>query len=169
MAGRYWNAAAPRVGNGWLFLTKAKLTRAKAAAFRPSEHIRRRADFEAIYEGGARVNGRLMTLFVRKNAGEQARLGIAATRKIGSAVVRNRAKRVARELFRHHKPATNLDIVVIPRREFLDASYPSLEREFCALLERVRLADADGSGRGSTQRASSQPRRPRRSRSASRV
>lgn len=78
-----------------------------------------------------------MTMFVRENQGEHARLGIAATRKIGGAVVRNRAKRLTRELFRHHKPTTAIDVVVIPRREFLDASYPSLEREFDNLLERA--------------------------------
>jgi ribonuclease P protein component len=105
--------------------------------FRPHEHIRRRADFEAIYQTGVKVNGRLMTMFVRHNQGDHARLGIAATRKIGGAVVRNRAKRLTRELFRHRKPAAAVDIVVVPRREFLDAPYPSLEREFDSLLERA--------------------------------
>jgi ribonuclease P protein component len=108
--------------------------------FRPHEHVRRRADFEAIYQSGIKVSGRLMTMFVRENKGDHARLGIAATRKIGGAVVRNRAKRLTRELFRNHKPATGVDIVVVPRRDFLDASYSSLEREFDALLERAARA-----------------------------
>jgi RNase P protein component len=49
---------------------------------------------------------------------------------------RNRAKRLVRELFRHHKPAGGFDIVVVPRREMLDASYVILEAEFRALLDR---------------------------------
>jgi ribonuclease P protein component len=105
--------------------------------FRRHEHVRRRADFETVYQSGVKVGGRLMTLFVKPNSGEHARLGIAATRKIGGAVVRNRAKRLTRELFRHRKPATALDIVVVPRREFLDAPYSSLEREFDTLLDRA--------------------------------
>ena len=105
--------------------------------FRPREHIRRRTDFEAIYQSGVKVHGRLMTVFVRYTSTGYARLGIAATRKIGGAVIRNRAKRLTRELFRSHKPTAALDIVVVPRREFLDAPYPSLEREFDALLERA--------------------------------
>jgi ribonuclease P protein component len=113
--------------------------------FRPREHIRRRAEFEAIYKSGIKVNGRLMTLFVRPNGGDHARLGIAATRKIGGAVIRNRAKRLTREVFRHHKPATALDLVVVPRREFLDAPYATLEREFGTLLER---ATKSGRARG---------------------
>jgi ribonuclease P protein component len=105
--------------------------------FRPQEHIRRRADFEAVYQTGVKVSGRLMTMFVRQTKGDHARLGIAATRKIGSAVVRNRAKRRTRELFRSHKPTAAIDVVVVPRREFLDAPYSSLEREFDSLLERA--------------------------------
>ena len=106
--------------------------------FRPAEHIRRRADFEHAYDSGSRVSGRFMTVFVRATNEPTARLGIAATRKIGGAVVRNRAKRLVRELFRQRKPAAALDVVVIPRREFLDAPFATLEREFSALLERVR-------------------------------
>jgi ribonuclease P protein component len=119
--------------------------------FRPPEHIRRRADFEAIYQSGLKVNGRLMTMFVRSNQGTHARLGIAATRKIGGAVVRNRAKRLTRELFRHHKPATAIDIVVVPRREFLDAPYPSLEREFNNLLERAARSGRSRGARGDSR------------------
>ena len=122
--------------------------------FRPAEHIRRRSDFEAAYESGAKVGGRLMTVFVRQNGGGQARLGIAATRKIGGAVTRNHAKRLIRDLFRTRKPTAALDIVVVPRRELLDAPYSILEREFIALLERA--------ARSSPQRARHTPPRPRR-------
>jgi ribonuclease P protein component len=135
------------------------------ARFRPREHIRRRADFEAAYAGGVKVSGRFMTMFVRAGGGEHARLGIAATRRIGGSVARNRARRVTRELFRHHKPAAAFDVVVVPRREFLDAPYPDLEREFVALLERGARALARGdsasarrSWRGRPRRAGADPR-----------
>ena len=106
------------------------------AGFRAPEHIRARADFQRLYDTGRRLSGRLMTIFIGSNGTTEPRLGIAATRKIGSAVVRNRAKRLARELFRQHKPPGGLDIVVIPRREMLDAPYVTLEAEFRALLDR---------------------------------
>jgi ribonuclease P protein component len=129
--------------------------------FRPREHIRRRTDFEAIYESGVKVNGRLMTVFVRKTDAEHARLGIAATRKIGGAVIRNRAKRLTRELFRNHKPAAALDIVVVPRREFLDAPYPSLAREFDALLERAARSPHPSGGRRPAGAGRGRPRSAR--------
>jgi ribonuclease P protein component len=65
-----------------------------------------------------------------------ARLGIAATRKIGGAVQRNRAKRLIREVFRRNKIAKGLDIVIIPKREFLDASLSTLEADYRNVVER---------------------------------
>jgi ribonuclease P protein component len=64
------------------------------------------------------------------------RLGIAATRKIGGAVQRNRAKRLIREVFRRNKIVQGFDVVVIPKRELLDASLSTLEADYRSLVER---------------------------------
>ena len=77
-----------------------------------------------------------MTVFVQANQLGRARLGIAATRKLGNAVVRNRAKRLVREVFRRNKPPGGLDIVVIPRREMIEADYAHVEAEFLSILAR---------------------------------
>src|SRR5437899_13082440 len=104
--------------------------------FRQNERIRRRADFQHVYEHGMRIRSRYATLFVLANSLEVGRLGIAATRKLGGAVERNRAKRLIREVFRRNKLAPGFDIVVIPKRELLDASLTALETEFRHTLER---------------------------------
>lgn len=123
--------------------------------FRADEHIRKREDFERLYNLGRRISGRLMTMFIGTNGLTDARLGIAATRKIGSAVIRNRAKRRVREVFRHHKPPGGLDVVVIPRRELVDAPYAILEAEYRALLDRRDQA------RSARRPVDAGPRRPR--------
>jgi ribonuclease P protein component len=98
--------------------------------------LRRRAEFTRVYDKGTRYRGRLMTCFALPNEVGSPRLGIAASQKIGSAVVRNRAKRLVRELFRGRKPLTGIDIVVIPRREMVDAPWRNIEADYRAALER---------------------------------
>ena len=77
-----------------------------------------------------------MTVFLLATDAPIARLGVAATKKLGDAVKRNRAKRLAREVFRRHRPAGGHDVVIIPRREMLDAPFPYLEADFDELLKR---------------------------------
>ena len=101
-----------------------------------TERVRRRREFERIYETGVRIHGRFMTVFVASNASARPRVGVAATRKLGSAVERNRAKRLARELFRRNKLAAGLDIVIVPRREMLDAPFGTIEADYLAALDR---------------------------------
>jgi ribonuclease P protein component len=118
---------------------------------RPAERIRRRPEFERVYNEGARVSGRFMTVFLLATARPGSRLGVAATRKMGNAVERNRAKRLAREIFRRHKPTSAYDIVIVPRREMLDAPFPSLETDFVRAWERrgtARPSPRSGHRRG---------------------
>lgn len=109
----------------------------RSERFSHREHIRSRRDFQRAYTSGRRVGGRFMTVFVLATRLDVGRLGIAATRKLGDAVRRNRAKRLVRELYRRNKAAAGLDLVVIPRREMFDADYGSLEAEFSKLLRRA--------------------------------
>jgi len=75
-------------------------------------------------------------MFLLPNELGIGRLGIAATRKLGGAVERNRAKRLIREVFRRNKIAQGFDIVIVPRRGLTDASLSALEGEYNALVER---------------------------------
>ena len=104
--------------------------------FRHEERIRRRAEFQLVYEQGARIRGRFSTIFLLPNKRSVGRLGIAATRKLGGAVQRNRAKRLIREVFRRNNLAAGFDVVVVPKRELLDASLTALEAEYRYNLER---------------------------------
>ena len=123
--------------------------------------VRKRPEFERAYDAGVRLQGRLMTLFIVPNGGGSSRFGVAASRKLGPAIQRNRAKRLAREVFRRNKIAAGLDIVIVPRREMLDASFLSLEADYRDLLNR-----RDRPGARSQRRP---PRGDRRARPAARL
>ena len=57
----------------------------------------------------------MFTVLYKKNGGQQARLGLAISRKhCRGAVQRNRLKRIVRESFRlHHADLEGLDLVVL--------------------------------------------------------
>lgn len=100
------------------------------------DRIRRRRDFLGVQRQGVRVRGRYLTLFVHPNGLERSRLGIIATRRIGGAVRRNRAKRRMRELFRTRRGMPGFDLVALLRPDFPDIRFAVLESDYRATLER---------------------------------
>jgi ribonuclease P protein component len=107
--------------------------------FAKSRRMRRRGEFQRVFDLSNRTKARYFNLLMAPNTAGTARLGIVASRKLGDAVRRNRAKRLIREIFRltSKLPAgLGFDVVVIPRREIFDASYASLESDFRSALER---------------------------------
>lgn len=103
---------------------------------RPPDRIRRRADYLRIQKKGARSHGRFLTLIALANGTATPRLGVTASRRLGGAVQRNRAKRLIREVFRRNKPAAGVDLVVIPKPEFFEATLAALTEDFRAVLRR---------------------------------
>jgi ribonuclease P protein component len=95
--------------------------------------LRKGKEFDRVFAVGKRVSdGRILLVFA-PNGLTHSRLGILAGRKIGNAVVRNRAKRVYREAFRLGRESLppGIDFVVVPRPQeeerTLDQARESLE------------------------------------------
>jgi ribonuclease P protein component len=105
-----------------------------------AQRVRRSADFTAAREAGRRLDGGWFLLWVRdRGDGRSARLGVAASRAVGGAVVRNRCKRVLRDLFRRHQHeiASGLDLIISARPSMRDIATADLEKRFLKTLRRL--------------------------------
>lgn len=106
--------------------------------FPATVRLKKRADFQRVYREGVRVTGRHLVVFVMPIEGHQGRFGVTASRKVGGAVVRARAKRRLRELYRIHREGLlgrPADLVVNARPSCVTAPWAELERDF---LDSVR-------------------------------
>jgi len=79
--------------------------------------LRGRGSFVNVFEGRARRQAGPLSIHARPNGLSHPRLGISVSRRVGSAVRRNRIKRRLREAFRldQHRGSRGYDVVVVVR------------------------------------------------------
>ena len=109
----------------------------------PKQRLRRTAQFQEAYDQNRRWHGRHMVLFLRSGPDAALRLGVVASRKVGNAVERARAKRRLREAFRRLRVAftgTCDDVVLVARHSILTAPWPELTAELKKLAGQAGLA-----------------------------
>jgi ribonuclease P protein component len=100
----------------------------------------RSSEFDLVRRDGSVRRGKLLVLGVLEveNSGP-SRAGFVVSRRVGSAVIRNRVRRRLREVVRRHQHELRLNfwIVLIARREAANASYRALEDEWLRLARRA--------------------------------
>ena len=86
--------------------------------------------------------GRLMVLWLREGEGASLRLGVVTSKKVSNrAVDRNLARRRLREAFRQHRSefSGDVDLVIIGRRNILEATQAEVEAELLKLAGKAEL------------------------------
>jgi len=97
------------------------------------------SDFQHVFSGARKFANRSFTVLVRSNSCQQARLGMAISKKVARhAVDRNRIKRQVRERFRCQGQHMNdVDIVVLGRQGITERSRHELAGDINELFSRL--------------------------------
>jgi ribonuclease P protein component len=103
------------------------------------QRIIKSADYRSIYNSGRRLDAGKFVLFGRPNELGYHRLGLTVSRKVGGAVIRNRVKRLFREIFRRFSAdiPCQYDLVVNAKRDCATVSFAVLREEFLSAARKI--------------------------------
>ena len=103
--------------------------------------LTRSEDFKRVRRSGKSYAHPLVVLIVQKHDQPRVKVGVAAGRTVGTAVHRNRSKRLLREAMRTLIPniASGLDLILIARPALASATLEDARQALIALLGRAQL------------------------------
>lgn len=107
----------------------------------PHHRLRRPADVQRVRQAGKSWRHPLVILLVQSNPLPVSRFAFVASRHVGKAIHRNRAKRLLREVVRAHLPEIQpgWDCVLIARPSLSTATLGEVDTAVTQLLQRAKL------------------------------
>jgi len=118
--------------------TLAKVMNLRQGARR---HLRTRAEFERVRRGGHSWSHRLLVLVACHNELQLTRVGVTASRSVGGAVERNRARRLMREAWRMYAAhiVPGWDALLIARTAITQVKMQEVAAALESLLRHAQL------------------------------
>lgn len=103
--------------------------------------LKAESDVQRVWQQGRAFAHPLVILRVRPNGLDRSRAGFIAGKKLGIAVLRNRAKRRLREALRPRFPEIpqGYDFVLIARGNITDAPFTDIQQAVNEVLKRAKL------------------------------
>lgn len=105
--------------------------------------IKASPDYQRIARQGQRWTGPAFIMQILKKEGGGFRLGLTASRKVGNAVTRNRAKRRLREMVRlclKERELAGFDLVLVARTAAAARDFSEMKDDFAAGLKALKVA-----------------------------
>jgi ribonuclease P protein component len=109
--------------------------------------LTRSEDFKRVRQSGKSYAHPLVVLVAQPNQSQNIRVGVTAGKTVGTAVARNRAKRLLREVMRPMLPslASGWDLILVARPKLVTASLEVTQNAVTTLLHRAKLIPSNGS------------------------
>ena len=110
----------------------------------------KKTDYNMVYAHGKTVSNRQFVVYFKRNEEtEHFRLGLSVSKKIGNAVVRNRMRRLVKEIVRRHKDeiVPHVDMIFIVRIAAVSMDYHQLEKSVLHVLKKGNLLAENGSAK----------------------
>ena len=107
--------------------------------------LKKRYQFNYVYKSGEHFSGEHMVLYVASSKTKNIKVGLAVTKKVGHAVVRNKVRRRLREIIKKHVPTLkqNNNIIIVARDNITEASFEKLSNEFLKLIKKANLINEE--------------------------
>ena len=101
-----------------------------------------------MYREGEKRVGETFVCYTARRAGQGRKMGLAVSRKVGRAVVRNRVKRRIREIYRTHRGQLGEDVhvVIVARQSSASLNYHQSEEALRQLFQRSSIFWAEQHG-----------------------
>lgn len=107
---------------------------------RKKEVLRGERQFNAVYKKGKSVGDKYVVVFYKNNGKDHNRIGILASKKVGNAVERNRARRLMRESLRNiDLEPQGKDIIIIARNTIKKAKCQEVEKSLRKALKKTKI------------------------------
>ena len=106
-----------------------------------SFRLTRSEDFKRVRRDGKSYAHPLVVLIVQDNDQPRVRVGVAAGKAVGTAVYRNRTKRLLREAMRTLIPdiVSGSDLILIARPALASATLADIQSALLNLLQRAKV------------------------------